>query len=89
MSFSERMDDYVKAEVGDNFFSGDRLPVSPWAEQRRSRLGGKGAALEYRLVVEKQCKDLRDVLKDSSDKKLKYLERDVRYLLELLGEIDD
>ena len=85
--FNRRLHDYMAAEAMDDKAAGDKLPLSNWAQQRASRLGGRERAREFRLAVGDQAVKVRVAISIEVDPEI--LHTEVETLLKLLGEYDE
>jgi hypothetical protein len=86
MSLKERLQQYVGGMLG-SYEAVRYLPTRADGAMRLKRMTPELKAMDWRLMVEEQCKEVRRTI--SLGRSREILATEVEALLRLLGEIDD
>lgn len=85
-SFKERLQQYAGGMLG-SYDAVRYIPTRVDGAMRLKRMTPELKALDWRLMVEEQCQEVRRTIREDSSKGI--LQTEVQALLRLLGEIDD
>lgn len=87
MSFSERLTSFHNAVFWDDQKAAHELPLRSTAAKRALRMTPQDRALDWRLQVQDQAKEVRRTIETVTSRAI--LVTEVEALLRLIGEFDD